>query len=695
MKMRTLIRLLLVSAMMLATFGAVFAQTSEVADPIPYPEGVQLGDVPVVLFNLDEMLRYGALDSYSEPEWVTALVEAGELPPVEERLPENPQIILESGMSDGLGVYGGVWRDYAGVATEGWNLCARQTQGWFGINYIYGEALLKSGPTFLRKDALEPLPNLATDWEWSEDGYQLTMNILRGAKWSDGHPFGVHDIMFTWEHIILDDNVNSWTNRSSWQIGGEDITLEAVDDDTILWTFPAPRPVQRLFDMDFLQFNVCAEHVYAPMHPAFNDESDYDTFTTFQGQADLPVASMGPWVATDYQIDEFMVMRRNPYYWKVDSAGNQLPYLDEVTFEKGDGGVGRTLGTLAGSIDHTNLENPSTYVEAITRSQDDDAHFRIEWSAGETLPFSLLFNLSSTLGVQDERDAALRELFRDQRFRRAVQHAVDGDGIGQAIVRGPFTRGFAGGLTPGSAYFDIDAVVYYPYSPESAQALLAEIGLEDTDGDGILNFTDGPAAGENVVIVVGANSDQAAAMQMGEALVLLLQEVGIQVNFRPQESTVTNSNWTTGAWEAHIARLTSGEFTVPFTRCSDLGPVTDLTPNWHRADAGSRELLDFEPELIEIINEFCLEPDLDARKALMSRYNQIFTENVYNVGGIISRFGLALAKRFKNIPVGTPPNYYQWTWGNVIPEAVWVSPDDQIDQIFPGTVPVYDMMDDM
>ena len=87
MKVPTLIRLLLVSALMLATFGAVFAQMGEVADPIPYPEGVQLGDNPIVRFPLNELLTYGSLDSYSEPAWVTALVEAGELPPVEERLP--------------------------------------------------------------------------------------------------------------------------------------------------------------------------------------------------------------------------------------------------------------------------------------------------------------------------------------------------------------------------------------------------------------------------------------------------------------------------------------------------------------------------------------------------------------------------------------------------------------------------------
>ena len=687
MKGKTLVRMLLVTAVMFTLIGAGFAQTSEVADPVAYPEGVQLGDNPIVKFSLGEMLVYEGLDSYSEPAWVSEKVAAGELPPVEERLPENPQVILESGMSAGIGVYGGVWRDFSAVPTAGWNLCARQTQGWFGINYIYGESLVKSGPMFLRSDDLEPLPNLATSWEWSEDGMQLSMDIIRGAKWSDGAPFGVHDIMFTWEHIILDENVNSWTNRSTWQVNGEDIMLEAVDDDTILWTFPVAQPVQLLFKMDFLDFNICAEHIYKPMHPAFNDESDYDTFETFQVQDELPVPTMGPWVATDYQIDEFMVHRRNPYYWKVDGEGNQLPYLDEVTFEKGPSGIGRTLGTLAGSIDHTNLENPSTYVEAITRSQEDDAHFYIEWGP-ETLAFDIQFNLSATLGVQDERDEALRGLFRDARFRRAVQHAVDGDGIGQAIIRGPFMRAFAGGITPGSPYFNIDSVTYYPYSPDSASALLAELGFEDTDGDGILNWTDGALAGDNLIIVLDTSVAAEATGQIGEAFVLLMQAVGVQVNLRPLQGPAAGDAITTGTWEVRVDRI-GQEFTTSFTRCQDLGPVTDITPDFHRADGGERDMLDFEVEIVDIINAFCLEPDFGARVDLLSRYNELYTTNSYTVGGVVGRYGLGLAKRFNNIPVGAPPYFYQWTWGNVIPEAVWVTPDEQIAQVKPGELPDY------
>jgi peptide/nickel transport system substrate-binding protein len=687
MKLSNIARLLLILAVLVSALGTVFAQTGEIADPIPYPEGVSLGDRPMQLFALDEMIVYKALDSYSEPEWVTAMVEAGELPPVADRLPVEPQVFLESGMSDGLGEYGGLWRDFSAVATEGWNLCAGQTQGWYGVNYIYGESLTKSGPMFLRNDVLEPFPNLAKGWAWSEDGMELTMDLIEGAKWSDGDPFDVEDVMFTWDDVILDDNVNSWTTRSTWQINGEDISLEAVDDYTIKFTFPVAFPVQQFFNMDFLDFNVCPAHEYKPNHPTYNSDVDYEHFQTFQTQDVLPVPTMGPWVPVEYKIDEFMVMRRNPYYWKVDETGKQLPYLDEITFEKGDSGIGRTLGTLAGSIDHSNLENPSSYVEATTRLQDDDAHFRIEWGP-ETLAFNLQLNLSSTLGVADDRDAALRGLFRDLRFRRALQHAVDGDGVAQAVIRGPFMRGFSGGLYPGSSYYDIDSVVYYPYSPESTMTLLAELGFEDTDGNGIVNWTDGALAGDDLVISLNSGTAAPASGQVAEAMVLLLADVGIQVNHRPLQGPAADDAELTGTWEMRVQRISSA-WTVPFTKCVELGPVTNITPEWHREGGEGRELLDFEVEMVDVINEFCLEPDSEARKELMFRYNQLFTENVYNVGGVLGRYGLAIANRFRNVPVGSPPTYYQWTWGNVQPDAMWVPADEQLEQVLPETLPVY------
>lgn len=685
-------RFVLIVAILALLIGPAVGQDGGVLDelpgPQPYPAGQAIGGGEIPTFSIDEIFVYQALDSYNEPAWITELVEAGELPPVEERLPDEPQVILESFMSSGIGEYGGVWRDFSAIPTEGWNFCAGQTQGWYGVNAIYIEALVESGPAFLRNDEALPMPNLAKSWEWSEDGTELTMYLIEGAKWSDGDPFDAEDVMFTWEDVVLNDNVNSWTNASTWQIGGEPVTLEAIDDYTIKWTFPVAFPVSLFFDMDFGSMPICPSHIYKPNHPTYNPDVDYDHFETFQVQDDLPVPTMGPWVPVQYQIDELLVFRRNPYYWKVDSAGNQLPYLDEVTFEKGTDGTGRTLGTLAGSIDHTNLENPSTYVEAITRSQDDDAHFYIEWGP-ETLAYNLNLNLSTSLGVQEERDSVLRGLFRDLRFRRAVAQATDGDGIGQALVRGPFTRDFSGGLTPGSPHYNLESVAYYPYDVEQAAALLADIGFEDTDGDGFINWTDGPLAGQNLVLSLFTNEADANTVEIGEAVVLLLQDAGIQVNMRTLQGPTLDDAVEAGEWEMVIDRVDQA-FTTPFTRATELAPIGSLSPDWHREGSEPRELLPFEEELVRIVEEFRLESDFDRQVELMTEYNRIYTENVYSVGLIISRFGLALAQRFENIPVGSPPFFYEWTWSNVMGEQVWVPADQQLQELLPNTIPVYE-----
>ena len=668
--------------------GGDEAATGVVPDPIPYPEAVPFGDSrPVEKLPLEELLTYKTLDSYQEPEWMTELVESGDLPPVEERLPVEPQVVLTSGMSDGIGSYGGVWRDFSACPTEGFNRGAGQSAGWFGIEAAVFASLLKSGPIYRRSDALEPLPYLAKDWEWSEDGYELTMNLIEGAKWSDGAPFTSDDVMFSWEHMILDPNVASPKGASAWEFDGEMATLEAIDDFTVKFTFPIERPVQALFQMDQSDFHISPAHILRDLHPAFNDDTDYVAFEASMPPDAIPVA-LGPFVPTEYKTDELMILRRNPYFWKVDEEGRQLPYLDEVVFEKGSSGVGRTLSTLAGSADHSNLENPSTFIETLKRMEEPDAHFYVEWGP-ETLGYALQMNLSSSLGVQNDRDAALRELFRNKDFRRAVSHAIDREGVAQSILRGPFLRGWAGGIFPGSSYFDRESVVYYDYSVEGASTLLAGLGFEDTDDNGILNWTSGALEGEDLVIALNASEDAEETRTTADAMVTLLGEVGIKVNSRPLKSSALNDADQSGEWEMRISR--DGQpGAVPFTRCTDLAPLTKESPGWHREGQDDRELLDLEPRLIEIVNEFCREPDTDARKALMSEYNQIYTENAYTIGVFVGRYGLAAAKRFKNIPAGMPVFLYDWTWENSMPEQVWVDAADQIDQLRPGQIPTYE-----
>lgn len=673
------------SAMMLLSLCSVASVGfAEVKPPVEYPEGkVMPGGREPKTFTVEEMFVYKALPQYSQPAWMDKLVQDGKLPPVAERLPKEPQVQLTGGMSDGIGTYGGIWRDFSAAPTEGWNLAAGQTQGWFGINSIYEEPLLISGPTFLRKDAIEPLPNLAKSWEWQEDGKVMIMRLIEGAKWSDGDPFDTDDVMFTWNDIIHDSNVRAWSRASTWQIDGQPVTLEALDAYTLKWTFPKPYPIQLMFSMTELSFYVAPSHWLKPKHPKYNKEMDYVSFENCMPPTALPVPTLGPWVAVSYKTDEFMLMRRNPYYWKVDEEGRQLPYLDEVTFQKGTSGVGRSMGTMAGALDHDNVENPEVFVEVMKKAQAPDASFQLEWGP-ELLAFDLELNLSANLGVKDDAEKAIRGLFRDLRFRQALSYAIDRDGVAQSLIRGPFLRAFAGGLYPGTPYFDRKSVVFYPYDPASAKALLAEIGFADTDNNGILNWTDGALKGKDVVIQLTAHEDQAACAMIAETLLPMFREVGIQVNYRPVTSAIGDQNVNEGAWQMRVYRP-GQEFAVPFARWNQIAPIMSMNPLWHRAGAQPRELLPFENDLIQLATQFSEEKDFAKQKELMFQYNKIATENCYNIGLVIGRYGLSLAKRFKNIPIGTPSFMYQWDWDNWRAEQVWITPEDQAK--YPETAP--------
>jgi len=184
MKFKSILNLLLITAMLLATAcgaapaadapaadapadssdsGDAAADTGDsggemmsIADIVAgeYPEPNEIEGARITeKLPLDQILTYSALDSYSEPDWVSELVAAGDLPPVEERLPAEPRVILTSGMGNGIGQYGGVWRDFSACPSVGYNRGAGQSAGWFGIEAAIFASLLKSGPIYRRSDS--------------------------------------------------------------------------------------------------------------------------------------------------------------------------------------------------------------------------------------------------------------------------------------------------------------------------------------------------------------------------------------------------------------------------------------------------------------------------------------------------------------------------------------------------------------
>lgn len=677
----------------IATAQATQAANLKVKPPIPYPDPNKLdvGGAPVKRQSLDQIVTYKALPQYHQAPWLDKLVASGQLPPVEKRLPKEPQVYLTSGMKDGIGVYGDVWRGFSACPTAGYNRMAGISMGWFGIEdytETYG-ALVKTGPLFRADQDLQPMPEIAKSWEWSADGMQLTMHLIEGAKWSDGVAFNADDVMFTWEGYIIDPNVNSNKKQDAWSWNGKPATLAKVDDYTIKFTFPVAKPLDAFYLMNEGNFDVEPAHQLKSLHPKWSEavpKPSYKDFANALAPDHLPLVTMGPWVITEYKTDELMIMRRNPYYWKVDESGNQLPYIDEIQYRKGPSGIGRDLCTIAGDCDHMNLENPSTFVQAMTKAQSSDAKFSVSWGP-ELLGYGVIFNYSVDVGVQSDRDKAVRALFRDLRFRQALSYATDRDGIAQSIMKGPFLRGWAGGLYPGAPEFDKNSVVYYPYDVPSAKALLADIGLKDTDNSGVLKWTTGPMAGQPVVIQLLASQDAKETQSVAEALVNQWGAVGIKINMKIIDSQTMTDTYAAGTWDLSVDRGPQAQ-ALPFTNVSALAPITQNF-RWHLQGNQPRQLMDFEPSLVDIINKYRSTFDADGRKQLMAQYNNIFTKNVYEVGVFVGRYGLGLAKRVKNVPDGTPVFMYQWVEPSILLDTLWTPTDQQLKQNRPETVAVY------
>ena len=663
---------------------AVQAQTVAPTTP-PDPPAFEAQGTPNFV-GIADVYEFKALPEYNEPDFVKAFVDAGQLPPVAERLPAEPMVFKAANMPDGIGVYGDVMRHVIGGRPEGWNYMAGQSQGWGGIDIGTMECLTRTGPLFqIRAEELAPMPNLAKSWEWSDDGLKLTMNLIEGAKWSDGEPFTSADVMFYWEDNVLDSNVSP-LNGATAATFGEGTTLEAVDDYTIVWTFREPFPRQYIYQMAYGTFCPGPAHIFKPLHPKYSSNT-YDQYKNAIKPEYMNIPVMGAWVPVEYRPDDIVVMRRNPYYWKVDESGNQLPYLNEVHYRLSTW-ADRDVQAVAGTGDFSNLEQAESYVEALRRSADPNAPARLQFGA-RTIGYTLYPNLSGNgWGEPDERQQAVRELNRNADFRKAITYGLDRVRLGEALVKGPFTAIYPGGLYAGTTYYDKESTVYYPFSLEDAKALLAQAGLEDTDGNGIVNFPAGTAGGADVEITILANADYQTDKNLAEGVIAMMETLGIRVIANFLTGTQHDATYQSGKFDWRVARNGSELISVVQNTVA-LAPTGPQISGHHRAGTdGTLDLLPWEQELVDTVNAFIATDDADERTELMKTYQKLYTENLFGIGLTQYPGALIINKRFANIPAGAPIFMFNWAEDNIIRERVFVPADQQQDlELHPDTLP--------
>ncbi|TPK67581.1 ABC transporter substrate-binding protein [Mesorhizobium sp. B2-4-19] len=635
----------------------------------------------------DSILEFKALPEYHEPDWVTEkYVKTGKLPPVKDRLPKEPLVFKTANMPDGVGVYGDTMRHVIGGRPEGWNYGAGQTQGWGGIDIGLSECLTRTAPLFqVEAKDTEPLPNLAKSWEWSKDGHKLTMHLIEGAKWSDGVAFNADDVMFYWDDEVVDPNVSP-LNGATPETFGVGTTLKKIDDYTVEWTFKDAFPKQYLYAMAYGTFCPGPAHILKPQHPKYS-KNTYDQFKNAFPPEYMNMPVMGAWVPVEYRPDDIIVMRRNPYYWKVDEKGNQLPYLNELQYKLSTW-ADRDVQAVAGSGDFSNLEQPENFVASLKRAAEANAPARLAFGP-RLIGYNLRLNYSANgWGNPDERSQAVRELNRNEDFRKAVTMALDRKALGDSLVKGPFTAIYPGGFSSGTSFYDRRSTVYYPFDLAGAKAELAKAGLKDTDGDGFVNFPAGTAGGKNVEIVMLVNNDYGTDKSLAEGVVAQMEKLGLRVVLNGLNGTQRDASQYSGRFD-WLIRRNDQELTSVVQNTEQLAPVGPKTSWNHRApESGEVDLMPFEKDLVDIVNKFVASEDNDKRASLMKEFQKISTEHVYNVGLTEYPGALIVNKRFSNIPQGTPIFMFNWAEDSIVRERVFVAADKQAKyELFPQELP--------
>ncbi|NMB45190.1 MAG: ABC transporter substrate-binding protein [Firmicutes bacterium] len=413
-----------------------------------------------------------AAAKYNEAPVFGKLVAEGKLPPVEERLPKEPLVVTPV---DEVGQYGGVWRRVA-TGPNDVQLHAR----------LSFEALVR-----WNADGSDIMPNVAKSWDVSEDNRVFTFYLREGMKWSDGHPFTAADIEFYWNQVILNEDLTPvapmWLCRE-----GNLAEFRVIDDYTIQWEFSHPyRLFLRMLAYWGETMTQYPKHYLSQFHPDFVDidtltemakkEQREAWFQLFEDRRELrrnvDVPVITAWKTTVPPPAMTLVAEHNPYYWKVDTAGNQLPYIHKMHHDIVDNLEILNLKAATGEVDmqlrHILIDNLPVFAE-----NAEQYGFQIfQWLSAEGSNYMLYPNYF-------HKDLAKREVFRDTRFRRALSLAIDRDEINNLVYLG-LGRPRQVGAIPVSPFYEegVDEL-YATRDVDEANRLLDEIGMSKRDSEG-------------------------------------------------------------------------------------------------------------------------------------------------------------------------------------------------------------------
>jgi peptide/nickel transport system substrate-binding protein len=360
-------------------------------------------------------------------------------------------------------------------------------------------------------------PALAKSWKVSPDGKTYTLELRRGISFSDGHPFDADDVIFSFK-VYLDEKLNS-PQRDLLQVNGKPITARKLGPYRVAFDLPEPyAAAERLFD----NVSILPRHLLGQAYEKGELAKAWN-LTVKGGE----IAGLGPFRFKQYSAGQQLVLERNPYYWKTETARNRLPYLDElvvVPVASEDVEVIRFQAGDIDVIDNINAENFSVLEKAQTAK-----HYHVQ-DLGPGMEYDFLFfNLNDLSSKQLPEISRKQEWFRKDEFRHAISAAIDREALVRLVYRGRAIP-LASQVTPVNKLW-IDSSLPRPvHSVEKAEALLRSIGFSRR-ADGKMVDSQGMPVDFSII----TNPSNQQRTRMATIIQEDLNQLGMQVHIVPIE----------------------------------------------------------------------------------------------------------------------------------------------------------------
>jgi peptide/nickel transport system substrate-binding protein len=433
--------------------------------------------------------------SFKEAPTLADMVKAGTLPPVEQRLPQDPLVVKPV---HEIGKYGGTWRRGFTGPGDKWN-------GWRA----------GSGPDsilFWDYTGEQVVPNIAKEYRMEDDGKVLVLSLRRGMKWSDGTPFTADAFTFWFEDIYGNKDLVP-SGHTLLTINGKPGKIEkGADEYTVRYVFPEPYYLlpdvlagstaisgHAFQGLNFLGSFAPGHYLKQFMPKYIGDDAakklatdaGFDNWVThlkFKNDwalnPELPAVT--PWIVKTPINNPTFLLERNPYSIWVDTEGNQLPYLDKVQMTLAENLEVLNLRTIAGEYDMQERHVDAGKIPVILENQQK-GNYKLYLDPGDYgADCYIRFNLSY------EADPEIAKWIQNVDFRRALSLGVDRDQLNETFWLGLGTPGSlvpveTNKYSPGPEY----RTLWHTHDPQKANQLLDSIGLTQKDSEGFRQRTDG------------------------------------------------------------------------------------------------------------------------------------------------------------------------------------------------------------